>query len=650
MSQKATPSLSNHTKHMALWAIALTALVGLLPFAAVAAPNLANPMQGGALSGKKLPSPAALSNGTLKVRLQNDHWFLEGRLTGTAWQPSNPRIQQADRLTQQMKLGAAEQAYKAALNANPNDAGAHHGLGKITLLRTTSSNGAIRQNVDVYHQEAVQHLLTALRLQPNYVDANVTLAKVYLEELNRTEDAREYAANAYQLAPNRSDVLTLVGRMLLEEGQAEEALPLLTKATRVDARNASAYTYLGKTHAALGNTQKALDALNTALWLQPNQAPVHDALASIYQEQGNQAAAASHWQQALTLKPEYTPASVGLAQLYAQRQDWPLALGVLKNGYHSVLPSWHTQKTDMAMTIGRMALENRQPHVAQTYFSEVLNSDPNHWEARQGLSRAQLQQAQLALVDAQAYGGDILTREQSLATLQQALKTDRTNVQAKLVQTKVRGSARSLHDIPADESMAVMEDLSYSVTDSLAQGEVWTARFDPMRAERSFAAAVQSPVKPDDQIKVGDMLLTLGQPEFATQAFQRAANSPDPIIQNAAKQGLKLARQQEQRALQALRYAQLGHAKDVKPPEQWLEEALQANQRLADAHYLLAAMYEHPSKNESAKTTEAIRHYHAFVALSPTHPQAAQAERRIARLVSHVLKAEAKLNRPQSNS
>ncbi|MDH4378412.1 MAG: tetratricopeptide repeat protein [Vampirovibrionales bacterium] len=650
MSQKANTSLASNPKHRALWAIVLTALVGLLPFAAVAAPNLANPMQGSTFSGKKLPSPAVLSNGTLKVRLQNDRWFLEGRLTGNSWYPSNPRIRQADALTQQMKLGVAEQQYQTALKANPNDAGAHHGLGQTTFLRTTSSNGAIRQAVDNYHEEAVQHLLTALRLQPNYVDANVTLAKVYLDELNRKEDAREYAANAYQLAPNRSDVLTLVGRMLLEDGQAEEALPLLSKATRVDARNASAHTYLGKAHHALGNTQKALDALNTALWLQPHQAPVHDVLANIYKQQGNQAAAVSHWQQALEIKPEYTEASVGLAELYAQRQDWPLALGVLKNGYHSVLPSWYTQKTDMAMTIGRMALENRQPQVAQTYFQEVLNSNPNHWEARQGLSQAQLQQAQLALVDAQAYGGDILTREQSLATLQQALKTDRTNVQAKLVQTKVRGSARHLDDISAEESQLVMDDLSYSVTDSLAQGELWTARFDPMRAERSFAAAVQSPIKPEDQIKVGDMLLTLGQPEFAKQAFQRAAKSPDPMIQSGAKQGLKLAAQQEQRALQALRYAQQDQSNDVKPPEQWLEEALQANQRLPEAHYLLAQLCEHQQEAAPEKVSKAIRHYHAFMALAPTSPQASQAEQRIARLVSQVLKAEAKVSTNQSRS
>jgi TPR repeat protein len=207
-----------------------------------------------------------------------------------------------------------------------------------------------------------------------------------------------------------------------------------------------------------------------------------------------------------------------------------------------------------------------------------------------------------------------------------------------------------LDDIPVDESTAVMEDLSYSVTDSLAQGEVWTARFDPMRAERSFAAAVQSPVKPEDQIKVGDMLLTLGQPEFAKQAFQRAANSPDPIIQNATKQGLKLASQQEQRALQALHSAEQGRNKDVKQLEQWLNEALQANQRLPEAHYLLAQWYERQGETTPEKTTNAIRHYHAFMALAPTSVQVPQAERRIARLVSQVLKAEAKSSLAEPHS
>jgi len=103
-----------------------------------------------------------------------------------------------------------------------------------------------------------------------------------------------------------------------------------------------------------------------------------------------------------------------------------------------------------------------------------------------------------------------------------------------------------------------------------------------------------------------------------------------------------------------LQHAQRAKSDDVKSMEQWLHEALQANQRLASAHYLLAQWYEHPrnyqGNNQPANTTQAIRHYHAFVALSPTSPQVAQAERRIAYLVSQVLKAEAKSNSTQSNS
>lgn len=615
--------------------------ITVLPVTAAAQPygsSLSSAVQVSAptRSAKKLPYGQ-----TLQGKLSQNDWLHNANPTGTVYKTQSAGAKLGNAYAAQYKLDAAEAAYQKALSQNPNDAAAHHGLGWVAYLRTTSSNGDIRSTVSERYNEAIQHTLDALRLQPNFVSAQLTISRIYLEQHQRLDDAKYYTAQAYALQPNRSDVLTMVGRLMLNDGDTQGAIDFLSRAKKLNSRDHAAYYWLGKAYAQNHDFDHALAALNTSVWLNPNNAPAYHVMGQIYHQQGNQAGAVGAYQRALLIKPEYLEASTDLAALYQSRHDWPQAMSTLKNAYHSILKPWQTaEKQQMALDIADMALENRQPEVAQVYYNDVLQQNPNHLQALKGMSAAKTLESKLDLQLASGYGGDLMTNSQSHENLKQALIHHRGNIDAKLVQTKLYGHSRTIDELAADDTRATIEDLSYSANDSLAQGELWTARFDAVRAERSFETALRSAEAPEDRVRMGDMLLTLGQPRFAQKAFKPLVSHPSNTIRRAAQQGLKLAEAQQQKAEHLL--LQLDKT-DYQSPltEDLLLSVLQADQRNVQAHWLLGELYRKQDNRVAA-----IRHYHVFKTLAPYHPEAKHAERHTLKLsqdlqkISHQQKNE----------
>ncbi len=581
------------------------------------------------------------SDTALKGHLQQTTaWYNAGRVSpethGPTYRPSDSPTRHAETMVRQYKLDAAEARFKQLLQQNPNNAGAHHGLALVTYYRTTSSNGEIRTQHNAMLADAVQHAMTALRLQPTYVDANITLARLYHELLSRTPDAQEYAANAYAMAPNSSGVLTLVGEMLIDDGDIQHAIELLEQATQRNSKNAHAYTQLGRAYAANRDYTKALQTLNTAQWLNPNSAPNHHFMATIYQAQGNQAAAAAFYKKALTIKPEYLPASLDLANLYRMRADWPQALETLKNAYHSILPGDQPEKESMALAIADTALQNRQPKVAQAYYQQALSHNPNSLAAKRGLSTAHVKEATQHLAEAQGYGGDLWTEANAQSALNQALQANRGNTSAKLIATKLYGHARNTQELGAQTQREIINQPVLTANDAVAEGEVWQARHDVTRATHAYTVAVRSADTPDDAIRVGDMLLTMGQPEQARHAFKRVLRGDFngskgefnmAAAQQAAHKGLQQASAQREKSHHlVLAASETFHNKDPRF-KTTLHKALAVDYTNALAHQLLAVHYDNAHQYDRA-----IRHYHVFSTLAPTHNKARHAQRRISTL------------------
>lgn len=587
------------------------------------------------------------SSAQLKGRLEASgayQWYQQSNINASFYTPRDWPTKRSINLAKQFKLDAAEQQLKQLLAKNPNNAGAHHGLALVNFYRTSSSNGTYRGQQDKLLAEAVQHAMSALRLQPGYADAHLTLSRLYAERLHRLPDAKEFAANAYKLTPNNSHVLTQVGKLSLDDAQETDtayAVKLLKRATQLNSKNANAYTQLARGLAMQGNHHEALTQLNTALWLQPNNPPAHHLRGTLYEYQQNEAAAVQSYQQALTQDPEYLPASMDLANLYQRRQNWPHAIEILQNSYHSLLHNNHPARHTMALTIAKAALKNNQHSVAETYANQLLQDPATPAEITQHanvvLTDSNTHTAKQELALASGYGGDLLTTAEAHTNLQAALQAQRGNTTAKLVATKLYGQARQTSQISPAEQTNILNTPPLTANDAIAQGEVFQARFDPMRANAAYHLAARSAANPEAAIQIGDMLLTLGQPHAAKLAFERVINNGfseySPAAVMAATNGIQVVNKNQQAiALQWENLAEL-NTEDLRY-EAGLKGILQLDANHADAHWALARLYE-----GRQQWPQAIRHYHWLVTVAPTHQKADTATKKLAKLTKKQLQA-----------
>jgi Tfp pilus assembly protein PilF len=161
-------------------------------------------------------------------------------------------------LESQGRIGVAQREYRTAVEHDPWLATAHYNLG-TALLR---SGGAA--------DEAVQHLETAIELNPDYVDALVNLGIV-----RAGQDDAEAAGALFQRAvdadPDHPNALSNLGTYHLQRGAFREAVTVLTRAAVAAPGRADVAAGLAAAHLQLGNVAEARRHAQRALSLDPGQ-------------------------------------------------------------------------------------------------------------------------------------------------------------------------------------------------------------------------------------------------------------------------------------------------------------------------------------------------------------------------------------------
>ncbi len=565
----------------------------------------------------------------LKGSITRKQWYEAPAQSGRAYHSKNRWIRKADKLTEEYKLGAAEYYYRLVLKKDPKNAGAHHGLGKIYVQRTTSSNQRVRQTIQQLENRAIQAFLTALRYEPNYVEAHINLGQLYLKK-GRMEDAKESFANALALEPSNSRANESVGQVLLGEGAVNEAITFFQKAIKLKSGNSSAHYLLGKAYIQRGEYDNAYEQLNIALYQNQNSAPIHYEMGLLYEQQGNGGAAVNEFKKAITIKPEYDKASLHLSQHYEKRGDLILALEQLKNTLESIPHHEDPGYYKLTQRIAQMHLKNNQPEIAASYYQKVLRYWADDTQALKAMSQVTLLKAQRKQALASGYGGDLLSTGLTQAILDESLAYNPANIKAKMIQVKLNKGSRELSKMdPAIMSRALSHP-AYMANESIARGEIWTARFDYKQAQREFESAMTSVSTPEDMINVGEMLLDMGQPDFAIQTFQRVLNTrkAQAPIQKIAQNGIRKAQQSKVASQAKVNEALLYHKGDNSSQKrQILDEALRLDHQNAIAHRMLAEFYA-----QYKNYPWAIRHYHVYLSLNPSPKEARKIQKRIMHL------------------
>lgn len=137
--------------------------------------------------------------------------------------------------------------------------------------------------------EAIAAYRRCLQLQPEDVLAQDGLGRSY-EGLKQDEDALAAYRRALDMQSHartkHAEPLLHLGTLLLHQAQADEAIPLLQSAEKIDAADPDVHQHLGEAYTQVKQFDKAETELQTAIELSPHEAHLHWLLASVYRKQG----------------------------------------------------------------------------------------------------------------------------------------------------------------------------------------------------------------------------------------------------------------------------------------------------------------------------------------------------------------------------
>ncbi|MBI4347974.1 MAG: SpoIID/LytB domain-containing protein [Elusimicrobia bacterium] len=171
-----------------------------------------------------------------------------------------------------------------------------------------------------------------------------------------------------------------------EQGRADEAVALWTRATLLDSYNPVLWNERGWAHLAIGRLKEARESFQKAV--EVSSGPQHAAEASFglgvaEQIDGNPKSAIAAYQNSFTRNPYLLPAvATQLARLAVKLKKWPTA-----ETYYKQSLDQDPQQPDVALELGRVLEKEGQTKAAWQAYKLVLDMDPQQDEAREGMTR-----------------------------------------------------------------------------------------------------------------------------------------------------------------------------------------------------------------------------------------------------------------------
>jgi tetratricopeptide (TPR) repeat protein len=198
----------------------------------------------------------------------------------------------------------AEAAFQVVLNANPDDAAALEGMGRVAF-----GKGEYAKAVDFYQQ--------ALAQQPEASAVRYRLALAY-REIGEADKADAEMARKGEVLPVIEDPLLAfveghargavyyleAARHAEKAGQPMAALTFYDIAVSIDPSNQEALIRLGELQGAAGQTEPALVSFGRVLALNPDHAEANYFVGTLLEQRGDEAEARTHYQKALETAPQ----------------------------------------------------------------------------------------------------------------------------------------------------------------------------------------------------------------------------------------------------------------------------------------------------------------------------------------------------------
>ncbi len=204
--------------------------------------------------------------------------------------------------------------------------------------------------------------------------------------------ARELLRQALEIDPDFAPAKELLGRIAMARGEVEEARRLLRDAAD-SAEDARAFVSLGLNYEKLGQMEEAAAAYAKALELDPTDRQALSHHAELAAARGDLPAALEDYAVLIRLQPEEPVYRLRQGELAIEAGDLRLAETTLK----PVVRQGGGYAQDAACLIAQLELKRNRVEKAERVYQAVLEENPTHLHALEGLAKIAFQREDYGL-------------------------------------------------------------------------------------------------------------------------------------------------------------------------------------------------------------------------------------------------------------
>lgn len=253
---------------------------------------------------------------------------------------------------------------------------------------------------------AIELLRSALRENPDNVDAMHCLAQVYWREKKQLSDAEALLRRATTVAPGHTTVWMMLGALLIESNRQSEAIDCYRAVTQLEPGDAAAWAGLAGALAHEGAVKESAAAYERSLALQPDMPGVQMGFGHVLKTLGDQEAALRAYRTSISLKPDsgevywsmanlkvfrFEEAEVAAMEKQVERSDlsesadvhFRFALGKAYEDKGEFDIAWHYYDTGNQRQRKRVfhdpvAFEARHQEIVEVFSAEFLEKNAGH--------------------------------------------------------------------------------------------------------------------------------------------------------------------------------------------------------------------------------------------------------------------------------
>ncbi len=228
--------------------------------------------------------------------------------------------------------------------------------------------------------EAEHAYRAVLDAEPEHIEARLHLGAVLLAQ-DRTSEAETTFRRALTSAPDSPLAHANLAAALQSSGRHGEAVPAYRRALELAPELTDASFGLAACLQALGRSDEALAAYEAALARAPGHPEANYGLASLLARLNRPDEAEARYRAALAADPDFAEASYGLGALLAARGAFQPAIDCFRQAL-DVDPEY----ADALVGLGRSLLALDRDAEAHAAFSAALTAEPHRVAARYGLA------------------------------------------------------------------------------------------------------------------------------------------------------------------------------------------------------------------------------------------------------------------------